>query len=86
MGLNFILEVFQKIDLILLQSIFQTLIVLVGFVAGIAVAFSSIARCLEAWYQLSQTPGLNNWASIVQWWKNFWSVERYESKLGEKHV
>lgn len=80
MGLNSILEIFQKIDLILLQSIFQTLIALVGFIAGIAVMFSAIARCIEAWYQLSQTQGLSNWASIKQWWNNFWSIEKYGVK------
>ena len=44
----------------------------------IAVTFASIARCIEAWYQLSQTPNLATWASIKQWFKNFFSVEKYK--------
>ena len=80
MDFNLILTFLQKVDWKLVTAISQALIAVVGVVAGIAVAFSSIARCVEAWYQLSQTPGLSSWASIVQWWKNFWSVEKYQVK------
>jgi hypothetical protein len=67
----------------LVTTIAQTAIAVLGAVAGIAVAFSAIARCIEAWYQLSQTPGLSSWAKITQWWKNFWSVEKYKTKKEE---
>lgn len=70
----------STIDWKLITAISQAVIAVVGVIAGIAMAFSAIARCVEAWYQLSQTPGLNSWASIVQWWKNFWSLEKYEAK------
>jgi hypothetical protein len=80
MDVNSILAVFQKIDLKLLQSIFQMLISFVGLIAGVAVAFSSVARCVEAWYQLSQTPGLSSWSNIKQWWNNFWSIEKYKTE------
>ena len=80
MDLNSVSEFLSKIDWKLIQSILQVIISIFAVVAGIAVAFSAIARCVEAWYQLSQKPGLNSWGSIVQWWKNFWSIEKYDGK------
>jgi len=75
-----ILAVLQAIDWKLITAIFQALTMIVGLVAGIATAFSAVARCVEAWYQLSQTPGLSSWSRIVQWFKNFWSIETYQTK------
>lgn len=80
MDFNSILNFFQKVDIQLLTSIFQLLISIAGAIAGIAVAFAAVARLIEAWYQLSQTPGLSSWNSIKQWWKNFWSIEKYDTK------
>lgn len=80
MDFQVILAALQAIDWKLITSIFQALTMIVGLIAGIATAFSAVARCIEAWYQLSQTPGLSSWASIVQWWKNFWSIEKYQIK------
>ena len=64
-------------DLKLILLILQIIAVVIGIIRAIAVAFSAIIRCIEAWYQLTQTPDLNTWGKIVQWWKNFWSTETY---------
>jgi hypothetical protein len=80
MDLNSVFSFLSRVDWKLVTSIAQALIAVMGVIGGFAVAFSAIARCLEAWYQLSQKPDLNSWAKIVQWWKNFWSVEKYETK------
>ncbi len=80
MDLASIFENLSKVDWKLIQSILQVIISIFAVIAGIAVAFSAIARCFEAWYQLSQKPGLSSWGNIVQWWKNFWSIEKYDGK------
>lgn len=80
MDLASIFENLSKVDWKLIQSILQVVTAILGVIGGVAVMFSAIARCVEAWYQLSQKPGLSSWGNIVQWWKNFWSIEKYDGK------
>lgn len=59
---------------------FSLILVLIQITIALTALGLGAIRLVEAIYELKKTPDLDTWAEIVQVVKNFFKIEKYETK------